>query len=169
MARQPVAKANKLSTCERRAGSDCSPLGGGLRLGRGTLSGFGLWFFSGSFPCLTPLGFLEVLILAHRSNKEPSEYSLSWPTDEEPSQPTEIPALAARPQLRATEQGAGGGHQGASKKRPGTAIRGTEISTLTARPQLRATEQGAGGGHQGAPKKRPGTAIWGYENEGLPC
>ena len=28
------------------------------------------------------LGFLEVLILARRSNKEPSEYSLSWPADE---------------------------------------------------------------------------------------
>ena len=35
-----------------------------------------------------------------------------------------IPAHAARPQLRATEQGAGGGHQGDPKKRPGAAIRG---------------------------------------------
>ena len=29
--------------------------------------------------------------------------------------------------MRAMEQGAGGGHQGALKKRPGTAIRGAEI------------------------------------------
>ena len=35
-----------------------------------------------------------------------------------------IPAHAAIPQLRATEQGAGGGHQGDPKKRPGAAIRG---------------------------------------------
>ena len=49
LAQQPVAKANNLSTCERRVGGDCSPLGGCLRLGGGTFSGFGLWFFSGSF------------------------------------------------------------------------------------------------------------------------
>ena len=73
------------------------------------------------------------------------------------------PALAARPQLRATEQGAGGDHQGAPKNWTGTAIRGAEISARAARPQLRATEQGAGGGYQGAPKKRPGTAIRGAE------
>ena len=40
-----MGKANKLSTCERIAGGDCSPLGGGLGLGRGTLGGFGYWFF----------------------------------------------------------------------------------------------------------------------------
>ena len=49
LAREPVAKANKFSTCERRAGGDCSPLGGGLRLGGGTLGGLGLRFFLGSF------------------------------------------------------------------------------------------------------------------------
>ena len=77
-----------------------------------------------------------------------------------------IPALAARPQLRAPEQASGGGHQGAPKKRPGAAIRGAGIPAHAARPQLRATEQGAGGGHQGDPKKRPGAAIRGGRDTG---
>ena len=70
-----MAKANKLSTCERRAGGDCSPLGGGLRLGSGTLGGFGLWFFLAASVevaflaerlCFAnvALSFFEVLILA---------------------------------------------------------------------------------------------------------
>ena len=77
-----MAKANKLSTCERRAGGDCSPLGGGLRLGRGTLGGFGSGSFRTAFLaerlCFAnlTLSFLEVLILARRSNKEPSEYTV---------------------------------------------------------------------------------------------
>ena len=77
-----------------------------------------------------------------------------------------IPALAARPQLRAPEQASGRGHQGAPKKRPGATIRGGGIPAHAARPQLRATEQGAGGGHQGDPKKRPGAAIWGGRDTG---
>ena len=60
------------------------------------------------------------------------------------------------PKLRATEQRAGVGHQGAPKKRPGTAIWGGPrywpVPARAARPILRATEQRAGGG----PKK----AAW---------
>ena len=77
----------------------------------------------------------------------------------------------ARPKLRAAEQRAGGGPQGAPKKRPWTAIQGARDSgprLRAARPTSRAAEQPAGRGPRGTPKKRPGTAIGGYENAGLP-
>ena len=48
---QPVIKANKLSTCERKAGGDSFPLGLGRCLGSGKVGLFGLWILSGSFCC----------------------------------------------------------------------------------------------------------------------
>ena len=49
LAQEPVTKANKLSTCEHRAGGDSSPLVDGRRLGSGKLGLFWLWIISGSF------------------------------------------------------------------------------------------------------------------------
>ena len=73
-----------------------------------------------------------------------------------------IPALAARPQLRAPEQASGGGHQGDPKKRPGAAIRGARIpAPARCQTEIVGLEQHAGECHQGAPKKRCLTAIWG--------
>ena len=68
------------------------------------------------------------------------------------------PALAARPKLRASEQHAGGGHQGTPKKWPGTEIPAPALVCCQTDIE----------GYQGAPKKRLGTAIQGYENAGLP-
>ena len=53
------------------------------------------------------------------------------------------PARAARPILRAAEKRAGGGHQGAPKKRPGTAIWGYENAGLPRYNGMRDDEKSA--------------------------
>ena len=98
MALQPVAKANKLSKCEGRAGGDCSRLGGGLRLSRGTLGGFGLWCFSGSFPCWTPVFCQFNPQFSWSAHLGPPikqrtvwVHCLSWPADETKNRLSPLP------------------------------------------------------------------------------
>ena len=73
-----------------------------------------------------------------------------------------IPALAARPQLRAPEQASGGGHQGAPKKRPGAAIRGGRDTG----PRCQTAIEGHGAGRWRGPPRRPEKAAWGRYSGG---
>ena len=73
-----------------------------------------------------------------------------------------IPALAARPQLRAPEQSSGGGHQGAPKKRPGAAIRGGRDTG----PRCQTAIEGPGAVLRRGPPRRPEKAAWGRYSGG---
>ena len=58
--------------------------------------------------------------------------------------------------MRATEQRAGGGHQGTPKKRPGTAIRGAEIPARARQTDI----EGHGAAHWRGLPRRPEKAAW---------
>ena len=173
LARWPVAKANKLSTCERRAGSDVRLWMAACVSAVERLVGSG----SGSFRAASvevaflaerlcfanlALSFLEVLILARRSNKEPPtaarRLSEFWII-------TTLSVSSGRCAGRGTTICCAGPLL--SLLRPIVMLTINYHSLPSAGATFRATDQRAGSGPCGAPKKGPRIGLVGCDGRKL--
>ena len=131
-----MAKANKLRTCERRAGGDCSPLGGGLE--KAALDCYSRGPRKQPAPARDGRPILRAA--EHRAGGGPrgAPKKRPWTAIQGGGGRDSGPRPGdARPILWAAEHRAGGGLRGAQKKRPWTAI---QLSENGASPAISVSE-----------------------------